>query len=74
MTTDTLYHMPQPTCPHCRYAMDTEDMQSCASVDLFALAPKEETDSIKCPACNAEYWVQGGYQPHYTSAVSEELL
>ena len=70
----TLYHRPYPTCPHCRHTMDIEDMQSCVDVDLFALAPAEDRTSIKCPACDLEYWVQGGYQPHYTSAFSEELL
>ena len=55
----TLYHMPQPTCPHCRHAMDTDDMQSCSTVDLFALAPNEGRECIKCPACDLDYWVQG---------------
>jgi len=54
--------------------MSIEDMQSWSEYDLFALAPTEDRASIKCPVCNLEYWVQGGYQPHYTSAFAEELL
>ena len=68
---------PTPTCPHCGHAMDAEEMQygpPTCSEDLFALAPNEERAAITCPACDLEYWVKGGYQPHYTSALAEELL
>ena len=63
-----------PTCPHCGHEMDTEDMQSETSVDLFALAPREESAAIQCPACDLEFWVKGGYIPQYETAFSEEEL
>lgn len=68
---------PTPTCPHCGHAMDIEEMQygpPTCSEGLFVLAPNEDTAAITCPACDLEYWVKGGYQPHYTSALAEELL
>jgi hypothetical protein len=57
--------------------MDTDEMQygsPTCSEDLFGLAPDEGSAAITCPACDQEYWVKGGYQPHYTSALAEELL
>lgn len=42
--------------------------------DLFALAPSEDRAVIECPACDKQYWVQGGYRPQYTSAFAEEDL
>jgi len=35
---------------------------------------REGSTTVKCPLCDAEYWVKGGYVPHYTSAFSEEEL
>lgn len=70
----SFFCMPEPKCPHCGYAMDADDMMKCRDVDLFALAPREENAEVNCPSCNAVYWVSGGYTPHYTSAVSEDLL
>jgi uncharacterized protein with PIN domain len=46
---------------------------TCAE-DLFALAPAEDRAVIECPVCDKQYWVQGGYTPHYTSAASEDEL
>jgi len=43
-------------------------------VDVFAMAPQEERHPLKCPACDKEFWCEGGYSPHYTSAFSEEEL
>ena len=63
-----------PICPHCEHEMDTEEMLSESSVDLFALAPQEAAAAIHCPACGHEFWVQGGYTPHYDTAISEEEL
>lgn len=64
-----------PTCPHCGYALDYEDMQSGFSdVDLFALAPNEDTAVVMCPNCDSEYAVRGGYKPFYVSALSEDEL
>lgn len=75
MTTHDTFRTNTPTCPHCGYAMDTDDMLSCCgNVDLFALAPDEGRECIKCPSCDAEYWVQGSYAPRYTSAFFEEQL
>ena len=77
MTTHDTYKTSAPTCPHCGHAMDTDEMlygkPTCES-DLFALAPDEGRAVIKCPRCDTEYWVQGGYTPHYTSAAGEEEL
>ena len=64
-----------PTCPHCGYEMDDDDMQSRLSDDdLYALAPDEGTAVVRCPQCDNEYAVQGGYKPHYTSAFSLDEL
>lgn len=69
------FQKPKPTCPHCGYALDTEDMNSGFSeADLWAAAPDEMTATIKCPSCDQEYAVRGGYVPHYTSAFSEDEL
>lgn len=71
------FQQPTPTCPHCDHAMDTDEMQygsPTCSEDLFGLASDEGSAAITCPACDQEYWVKGGYRPHYTSALAEELL
>lgn len=62
-----------PTCPHCGHELSHDEMHD-ATVDLYALAPDEGRECIECPVCDKEYWVQGGYVPHYTSAAAEELL
>ena len=63
-----------PTCPHCCHAMTTDEMVEYRDVSLFDLAHQELREAIKCPACDLEYWVQGGYVPTYTSAYAEEDL
>ena len=71
------HRQPFPTCPHCGHAMNTDEMlygSPTCDADLFGLAPAEGQAAITCPACDLEYWVQGGYQPFYTSAASEEEL
>lgn len=73
MTINTVQR-PGPTCPGCGHEMDDEDMLSCHDADLFDLAQEEGTACIMCPICDAEYWVQGGYMPHYTSAFCEDQL
>lgn len=70
----TTYQQHTPTCPHCGHAMNTDEMLAVDRVDLFGLAPREESEAIKCPVCDKEYWVMGGYNPHYTSAFSYEEL
>lgn len=62
-----------PTCPHCGYAMDDDDMVD-ADDDLFAAAVDEQRLPATCPSCDAQYWLLGGYRPHYTTAFSEEEL
>ena len=75
MSTDT-NRQPKPTCPHCGYALPTDDMLDhiASDDDLFALAPDEGTVTVTCPSCSKSYAVQGGYTPHYTSAISEDDL
>lgn len=71
-------HHKKPTqvCPHCDHKLDYDDMllDIFNGVDLFALAPNEEIACIKCPACEQEFWVKGGYTPHYSTSLAEELL
>ena len=67
------YKRPKVYCPHCDHEFHTEEMISCA-VDLFALAPNEETACIECPVCDGEFWVKGSYWPEYSTAIAEELL
>lgn len=77
MTTDhhDTLETPRPVCPHCGHTFTIDDMiDTVAKVDLFALAPKEEREAVTCPSCDLEFWVQGGYSPHYTSAFAEEDL
>ena len=74
MTTGETHQQAAPVCPHCGHEMDTEDMLTHREADLFAIAPNEETVSIKCMQCDLDYWVKGGYTPHYTTAFSEEEL
>lgn len=62
-----------PTCPHCGYAMDVDDMVDMAE-DVFAAAVEEQRLPVTCPSCDAQYWLKGGYSPHYTTAFSEEEL
>ena len=72
-----LYQRSSPTCPHCGYSLNHDDMQDDKTSDcedLYALATDEDRAVVVCPKCDAEYWVLGGYRPHYTSAFSEELL
>lgn len=64
----------RPVCPHCGYMIDELDMPDIADFDIYALAPEEDTNVIECPQCDKEYWVRGGYNPHYTTAFAEEQL
>lgn len=69
------FQQSSPTCPHCGYALDEEDMFSNFSKsDLFDLPSSEEQAEVNCPQCDMSYWVQGGYRPHYTSAFDKEML
>lgn len=69
--------MEVPKCPHCGHEMDSDEMsygKPTCDEDLFALAPNEGRAVIECPACDKQYWVQGGYTPMYTCAFAEEDL
>lgn len=61
-----------PKCPHCGHEMTHDEMYYGGDVDLFALAPQEDSTVIECPVCDKQYWVKGGYVPQYTSAFAEE--
>lgn len=79
MSSDNIntYETDRPTCPHCGHMLDTDEMNyghPTCDEDLWALAPGEGTAVVECPACDQQYWVRGGYRPHYTSAFSEEEL
>lgn len=66
-----------PTCPNCGHELTDDEMQygkPTCDEDLYALAPNEGTTWIKCPLCDQDYAVKGGYRPHYTSAFHEDLL
>jgi len=70
-----LYKQPTPVCPHCGHVMTSGEMNcDFSDSDLFVLAPNEDTAVIKCPICDTEYWVRGGFNPHYTTGFSEEEL
>lgn len=53
--------------------MDHDDMVDAAE-DVFAAAVNEQRLPVTCLLCDAQYWLQGGYSPHYTTAFSEEEL
>lgn len=72
MTGDT-YELPHPTCPGCAYEMTTDEMVE-SSVDLFQLAVEEHRAVVKCPGCDMEYWVKGGWKPHFSTSFAEETL
>jgi uncharacterized protein with PIN domain len=57
--------------------MDMDEMmygKPTCDEDLFELAVNEDRAVIECPGCDKQYWVHGGYTPHYTSAFSEDEL
>lgn len=65
---------PTPTCPHCGYAMTTDDMASFDEVNLFEIAPFEDVVGVDCPSCDKPYWVKGGFTPSYVSAFTEDQV
>lgn len=69
----THYQALNVTCPNCNHEYTTDDMLDCKT-DLYALAPNEETAVIECPVCDSQFAVKGGYRPHYSTALAEELL
>jgi len=69
------YQTFMPVCPHCSHEFDSDDMNA-ASNDLWAAAPDESRFQVACPsaACGKDFWLQGGYRPQYTTAISEDDL
>ena len=82
MTEHDTYERITPTCPQCGHEMTDDEMSSNQYVDgddgddLWALAPEEGRTKVVCPSvlCEKPYYVQGGYRPQYTSAISEDEL
>ncbi len=76
MSKHDTFQTPHPTCPHCGYELNNDDMMdgSISDDDLYAIVPDEGSATVNCPQCYAEYAVQGGYRPHYTSAFSLDEL
>lgn len=72
-TPKTHYGKSAVTCPHCDHVYSLDEMNECQT-DLWALASREETVDLECPVCDQVFFVRGGYQPHYTTAIAEELL
>lgn len=77
------YQNPMPVCPHCGHALNIDELIAAEVIDgsgtgsgddLFDLAVNEETAAIQCPVCDQQYWIKGGYRPHYTTAFAEEEL
>ena len=59
--------------PHCDHEYTSDEMNECQT-DLWALAPREETTDLECPACDKTFFVKGSYRPQYTTAFAEEEL
>lgn len=75
MTIPLLCHT--PTCPACDHELTLDEMLGKAvsdCEDLYAIAPDEGRAEIVCPSCGVTYYVQGGYVPHYTTALDEDDL
>jgi uncharacterized protein YbaR (Trm112 family) len=62
-----------PICPACKHALTVDEMNSHRE-DLWALATDETRTEIECPACGVTYHCQGGYSPHYDTALNEDEL
>lgn len=42
--------------------------------DPWEAAVEEEIYAAECPVCDKEFFVKGGYVPHWTTDFAEELL
>jgi uncharacterized Zn-finger protein len=67
------FEKPDVVCPHCDHEYTADEMNEC-EVDLWALAPNEDSAELKCPVCDQEFYVQGGYKPLFTTAFCEDEL
>lgn len=74
MAAQETFRRPAPTCPHCGHELNDEEMGFASQDDLWRLAIEDGAAVVECPICDQEYWVKGGYKPHYTSALAEEDL
>ncbi len=74
MTKEATHHKTAAvTCPHCNHVFTDDDCHRC-DTDIWALAPDEETAELQCPSCQQQFWVQGGFRPQYTTAISKDDL
>ena len=60
-----------PECPYCEQEF-TDDDNYAQDSDVYALAPKEESERLKCPSCNKEFECLGSYIPEYETFTLEE--
>lgn len=79
LTMSKHYKTSAPQCPHCDHAFTYDEMLDDkgapnGETDLFSLAPMEERRAVECPVCDREFWLEGSYEPRYTSAFAEEDL
>lgn len=74
MAAQETFQRPAPACPHCGHELNDEEMGFASQDDLWRLAIEGGAAVVECPICDQEYWVKGGYKPHYTSALAEEDL
>jgi len=58
-------------CPHCHYVLDDDDMHR-QDIDLWALAPREETADIDCPICGEHFYISASYTPDYQTFLTED--
>lgn len=69
------HRTPSPICPHCEHKFNSDEMtMDYHEICLFGLAHAEDRAAIKCPVCDQEFWIQGGWNPEYTSVLAEEDL
>lgn len=71
------YNTKHPICPHCEYEFNADEMVEHHTQDdtmLYTLAHDEGIDSIECPQCDQVFWVEGSWQPTFTTALAEEDL
>ena len=70
------YQTQTPICPHCNHEFAPEDVEQASDdgVYLYSLAANEQQGEITCPSCEQRFFVQGGYHPHFTTAVTADEL
>lgn len=68
------FKTPTPICPHCSHVYTIDEILQDDLVDIYGIAHAEGLAVIECPVCDQEFFVKGGYNPHFSTAVAEELL